>query len=59
MTKFQVAKELGMDAGSDDFKTVIEEVPCDDDWDVQNLMERAFSKAGLKRYRWDMKRLVH
>ena len=57
MTKFQVAKELGMDAGSDDFKTVIEEVPCDDDWDVQNLMERAFSKAGLKRYHWDMKLL--
>ena len=57
MTKFQVAKELGMDADSDDFKTVIEEIPCDDDWDIQNLMERAFSKAGLKRYHWHMKLL--
>ena len=44
---------------SDEFKTVIEEIPCDDEWYVQNHMERAFSKAGLKRYRWDMKRLVH
>ena len=59
MTKFQVAKELGMNVESDEFKVVLEEIPCDDEWYVQNHMERAFSKAGLKRYRWDMKRLVH
>ncbi len=57
MTKFQVAKELGMTVESDEFKTVLAEIPCDDEWDVQNHMERSFSKAGLKRYHWDMKAL--
>ena len=27
MTKFQVAKELGMNVESDEFKTVLEEIP--------------------------------
>ena len=57
LTKFQVAKELGMTVESDEFKTVLEEIPCDDEWDVQNHMERSFSKAGFKRYHWDMKAL--
>ena len=30
LTKFQVAKELGMTVVSDEFKTVLEEIPCDD-----------------------------
>ena len=57
MTKFQVAKELGMNVESDVFKTVLEDIPCDDEWDVQNHMERSFLKAGFKRYHWDMKAL--
>ena len=29
---------------------VLTEVPCDDDWDMTNNLERGYKKAGLKRY---------
>jgi hypothetical protein len=59
MTKFQIAKELGMQVNSPEFELMLAELPFEepDMWDMTNNIERGFAKAGLLKYSWSMKML--
>ena len=49
-SRYGAAQLLNMQVDDPVLACVLSEVPCDDDWDMSNGLERGYAKAGLKRY---------